>query len=1443
MKKFSKIICVVLMLAILCTGIVFAVSADDSTAAATHTVENVTAGGGTAIRDAVMSDVEGNQLAGCNPNFTQYQQKTDPNGDGVYTDGANTDKNMVEGFVITPADGDPYGMIAAGQYQNGMSYQNFQHTYNNALVPLKNDSYYVIDIDLATASEHITNLTFDICNRDANGSNFPFGDGDSVTFSKYLSDVGSEWHHFTVIGDIAANKLHVYVDGKLVDKNIGYAANPSQLGDKTAEEYGLHAQGLKLQVGYQAIASNNKAIYAGQSSAFDNLSRRNYTDNTAAAYTELKNIIDNDLDLSTWSDYPTVRTGSLVDLVEIDGVKYNNLADAKDVLSGNVAEAKVVNVLADSGAVLVVNCDATVNLNGYSMVVTSTVAGATVTEGEGVVTVDCPYVADLTFTAATNVTGPAALKSSISDNRITGFQWNIKPTNANGALPYIAETSDGNQFLFVDGTGVTLTSNSYIDAHVNIPIYYQAGKSNFIVFDYDQATLVDGTSGNNNVTTVPRNASGGGMWGGTSVLHEKATSDRYTFHHYTYVLDINANKVYLFVDGVSTPEGLASSNGGWTSAANFDSFKTSTSDSAWNYNSFRMLQTSDSLTAFDNLYVRYCEDDAALAEAIASGSINGWDGYVVDESYVMPEFPAAINIDGTDYVNVTEAATKLNGNFSANVEVLYPIPTVLNINCDATVETHGFDLNIVVPEGTTESANGTVVTYDVPYVASATFEELVQTDNNNGDMWVTAQDGVSATKEAITSALAGNVNTGFSYNKTSNFNLYLVTPAGSSDSFALMNTAVDKGTVDIQTQFTSSLQQLSSTTYTVVDVDFASDTSIGEYMYINACNRFQAGNDYPFSAPTVIADYIEADGAWHHMTIVNDFANNTQYVFVDGILVGNGVGYAYNASSVDTKNGAATIPENLYYATTKLSNDYLSKSDLYDSNDNLYVDNVSTRIFADNEAAGDIVAAIEAGTLDGWANAAPEKGGYLPVLATVNGEACYSAGAVTEAIANSADVADVNVERANIGNVNVDGQSANITTNGFDCNYEAVQSVTSYGEGDEKVTIVGQYIVSEADGAISFNRVTIDNADSNASLITWIIDEEAGIYDNVYYVYGQNIEYLGDNAIIANGNYIAGGNLTTFNGWTYLDSEGTPMVDDAGAPVTSLGVASEAVVYAVGMADYSITEGTDISIGNLLYNLTLYTDFQVNIYVPVAATDDVLSSVIVAIDGVDHYVISKSVDATQVAEDITYVVTFTKDGVKYAEEVVVSVIDYAVAVLDGDYSKMLKKTVMSALAYSAEACNALTTPNAEIGAILNNAAYAEFVVAGEEEYVANDMSALTGIVDSAQLSLDAAPTYVLNINENYAGTIVITYTGIDGEKTLTYEVEGGEQIFVEGLKAYDMILDYTITAGDAVAVYNLATYIKGLEAAGVNADFADALYTYASVASAYKTACNNVAGA
>jgi hypothetical protein len=172
----------------------------------------------------------------------------------------------------------------------------------------------------------------------------------------------------------------------------------------------------------------------------------------------------------------------------------------------------------------------------------------------------------------------------------------------------------------------------------------------------------------------------------------------------------------------------------------------------------------------------------------------------------------------------------------------------------------------------------------------------------------------------------------------------------------------------------------------------------------------------------------------------------------------------------------------------------------------------------------------------------------------------------------------------------------------------------------------------------------------------------------------------------------------------------------------------------------------------------------------------------------------------------------------------------------------MKRVMMSALDYANEAYGLVSgNTNAQIEAILNNPAYAEYVVEANTEYGPANMYDLSAILSGIQLQLDSNVAFVLKVANGFTGTLTISYNDYKGQAwTHEYNVEEGQQyVVLDDLKVYNLDAIFTISGNGISGQYNLGQYIKYLVDSNNNADFAQALFTYAKVAQAYKLALSN----
>ena len=1401
MKKFSKILCAVLMLALICTSLAFLVSADNTPDTVTQTVT------GTDLGAVALSTIEGNALTN-NPNFFQYQQKDDPNGDGVYTDGAATENTMVDAFVVQPNGGDGYGVFWAGENQNGCSFQNFQHTYSYNGVELTEDSYYVVDLDIATATSLISALEISLPNRNVKPDNsgwngYPFGQ--NVSLKKWLPNLGEEWTHFTVVCSIKTNQQYIFVNGVFQGTTGSHAYNATQRTEGTA----LHANGMKLEVPYTASVNNTYAVFANESAAFDNLSRRDIVD--AEGIAALDAIINSEnKDLTQWAGYPTnVRTGSLPAYVEIDGVQYNNIAEANKVLFGYTA--KTVNVLNSFPGRLTVYCDATINMNGCTGEIVSA-EGATITEENGVVTVDAPVIASMTERHSASVTD-AKLATAVDkpDNILKQFTYqNMNGLSQDGVTPglytYIYDYMGGsNQFLMYRGNPqINNSSNTYGEIQIMYDLSYNDGAAQYIVFDMDVA-MMDGQVFP--LMDIPRK-NGSGMWGAANPhLNTLANSEIGKFQHLTLVYDLPGNGLYVYNNNTLVYENTLN---GWTSADNHAAF--SDPNAKWNFNGLRIGSNGLGTAAIDNVYARHITADSAVAlkAAIDAKKITDWTGNVYTDDYELPKMGAALMVNGVEYISPTEP--KLVGNIPAEVSILRPFTESIHIACDAVIETNGFEINYTTADGATVTEDGTKILVDVPVQPNVSYTHT----NGQSLPYVVDKSTAGNFLSSITPSIANNGN---QVGSDAERLIALEAVAGEDkylvlrpDDSLFAGEYSENPFVYIERYgISDGSTQLDADSFYVIDLDVFTESEFIKDMTIAPTNRHTPnGSGFPFGVTWYFGQHVEQRGEWVHLTYVGDIEANEAHVFVNGEYKGM-IGYSHRAQEGDN------TPEQGIYACGFRFNLGAKVKGINDEQ-MVGIRNASERVYQSNEAAGDLKAAIAAGSLNGWVNNIVGYKGDVEPIVEIDGQPyadVYSASAAL----NNGGTHDVVYNHDFFGTITI-GDTANVYDNKF------AGKVVAKGEAvkiDDK-TYIGYDMVVEGN---KFIRLDGSNASKYAIPTLWYAStEDYESETTIYFPEGAQIEYIGEWTL--NSNYIEDGKLYN-QYWT-----------DFTAKVTEFPVAEKNNEYYYAIE--STTEDTALTVQkDLKYNMSLYANFDVNLYIPVA---NGVTGTVKTIGGVDHVLVSKSVAANAVDGDVVYYIDFTVDGVTYTEKVVVSILDYAEAVLASEtVSDHMKRVMVAALEYANEVAKLLNgAESAAIAAIVT--ANEQYKVEDDTNYGEVNTDALAAVIEGAQLKLDSSVAFVLKVAAGYNGEIVIEYADYKGQQfKVTKTVKGGDVIVLDDFKIYNIDSTLTITAGEVTGTYNLGGYIKGLVEAGTDAEFAKALFTYAKVAQSYKAALNEAAKA
>ena len=286
------------------------------------------------------------------------------------------------------------------------------------------------------------------------------------------------------------------------------------------------------------------------------------------------------------------------------------------------------------------------------------------------------------------------------------------------------------------------------------------------------------------------------------------------------------------------------------------------------------------------------------------------------------------------------------------------------------------------------------------------------------------------------------------------------------------------------------------------------------------------------------------------------------------------------------------------------------------------------------------------------------------------------------------------------------------------------------------------------------------------------------------------------------------------------------------------------------------------SISGVRANLSLYTDFNVNLYLPLSFEDVLVSvnngeltyeKVDTDKDGEkDSLKLVIELGCTEATTAAVFNLAFKEFGEEVTATYSISIAAYAKAIVDGDFTAEDDKLMYYMIAYAAEACKYFGEENAELTELLTYIEDAKGEGTVDHEF-ANAIEELNfgGVFEEATIKLDSAPAFVLTLKDGFAGTVTVQY-GLNVKEYTVSETDS-RTIVIEGMKVYNFGATLTINAEGTIgetdvktenAKYNLDTFVNyHVENAASDSDTAAAsekclavllaLYDYVCVADEY----------
>ena len=693
MNNLRKIFCAVLVLALLCSALAFAISAETST---DETFVPLRTLGDAHIPTATKSTAVGNLFG----DFADLGERA-------------TYGNTIQTYVVTEqgvTDDNGYYLARIESDGRQVSYNTNMdsHSHLNIFFYDKADStlfgpqldhgdIFVYETDMFFEDNAFTGLYFSLNVRASASSTDPSSGSDYwVEQDRTIVDKlpKGEWFHLTVLGDVDSDSLYYYVNGEYVSTFADAVVNAKQNGDPDETVYALHS--IRWQF-YQATLNH------GDSLAFDNVFCNVITSADLGDYT---------LGAPTLDDFAQAQPYSLRELVpvaKVNGETVYSVAQLNNRLATALTDVEV-EMLRDTNAAIAVTCDATIKTNGLPVVITTPDGDdVEVKESEdGIIEVDVPY------TPAYTAVPDGKEFSYIQSNRdktvslINGAYWYrqdfveeyvVSPYAGGDSYFKLSPMNDA--VLGVDQAYITYYTDRY---YLTLDDYY--------VIDFDIATESEFAD----VSVIPvmghSNADSGNKvdvrLDGTSIKVKDFLDPSNEWVHVTAIGDMAGNKMYLFVNDqlVSAEYGIAY-NAEAAKANNIDLTENLTNN--YSEGPINLVELRFGLTGEDtaikatdtallkNLAVRRFDNSekAAIDSALSAQTLTGWANN--KNTTNKEKLPSIIVVDGVGYGNVVlaneavavETYTQKKVSFRADVE--YPI----FITSDVILESNGFDIFII----------------------------------------------------------------------------------------------------------------------------------------------------------------------------------------------------------------------------------------------------------------------------------------------------------------------------------------------------------------------------------------------------------------------------------------------------------------------------------------------------------------------------------------------------------------------------------------------------------------------------------------------------------------------------------------------------------------------------------------------------------------------------
>ena len=405
-------------------------------------------------------------------------------------------------------------------------------------------------------------------------------------------------------------------------------------------------------------------------------------------------------------------------------------------------------------------------------------------------------------------------------------------------------------------------------------------------------------------------------------------------------------------------------------------------------------------------------------------------------------------------------------------------------------------------------------------------------------------------------------------------------------------------------------------------------------------------------------------------------------------------------------------------------------------------------------------------------------------------------------------VSDSAVVRHNAsGNVTVTGTTIN-AANGFEFALRRVDTTFTFADSDANIKSAFIFYTRDTD-----QKCALTADIKNSSLF---INENLAVDNDAMNIVKTDITVTGSTLYVSNATLPGKvtGSVTITGGKTYVNA--------ADGIVLDTGKALRPTVVNKNGVTFTKTVAGESEIAGVKFNLTLYSSFNLNLYV---LSEYGLGGDTVEIDGHTYTRHEYSYAAHEIAE---------AQNIKLGsyDAISVSVLDYAKVLFALDDSALMsnEKTLMAdALVYANAAAKFIDkAENAEITALLTaNKDYKSTLKTFNGK--TKDMTSVSDGFVSASLDLTSQPRFIFTIKSG--AKVSVSYTNFWGVKVTKTEADAVDgKIIIDDMRIFDFANEFTLTVGEKRTTYSLADYAANTDVQ----ELCNALYTYIETAKAFK---------